>query len=115
MSGFDVKKIGIIIDKNLFNNNDGNNINGPCLIKVPDFVKQPLGKYYLYFAHHSGKYIRMAYSDDVVGPYKLYEGGVLHVTNTPGYDHVASPDVVIETDNKKLTMYYHCPFTERLI
>ena len=42
--------------------NDGNNINGPSLIKVPDWVENPLGEYYLYFAHHSGKYIRMAYS-----------------------------------------------------
>ena len=26
------------------------NINGPSLIKVPDWVKNPLGNYYLYFA-----------------------------------------------------------------
>jgi hypothetical protein len=30
------------------------NINGPSLIRVPGWVEQPLGKYYLYFAHHSG-------------------------------------------------------------
>ena len=30
------------------------NINGPSVISVPDWVENPLGKYYLYFAHHRG-------------------------------------------------------------
>ena len=38
----------------------GGNIQGPSLIKVPDWVENPLGKYYLYFADHRGTYIRMA-------------------------------------------------------
>ena len=33
---------------------DGENINGPSLIRVPDWVANPLGRYYLYFAHHNG-------------------------------------------------------------
>jgi hypothetical protein len=32
----------------------GDNIQGPSLIKVPSWVKDPLGKYYLYFADHKG-------------------------------------------------------------
>jgi hypothetical protein len=35
----------------------GSNINGPSLIRVPDWVPDPLGRYYLYFAHHHGTYI----------------------------------------------------------
>jgi len=38
----------------------GGNIQGPSLIRVPDWVENPLGKYYLYFADHRGTYIRMA-------------------------------------------------------
>ena len=38
----------------------GANINGPSLIRVPDWVAHPLGRYYLYFADHNGKYIRLA-------------------------------------------------------
>ena len=30
------------------------NINGPSLVRVPEWVEDPLGKYYLYFAHHRG-------------------------------------------------------------
>src|SRR5207253_325786 len=36
----------------------GDNINGPSLIRVPDWIEKPLGRYYLYFAHHDGDYIR---------------------------------------------------------
>ena len=40
----------------------GQNINGPSLIRVPDWLPNRLGNYYLYFAHHQGQYIRLAYS-----------------------------------------------------
>ena len=32
----------------------GKNIQGPSLIRVPDWVENPLGRYYLYFADHKG-------------------------------------------------------------
>lgn len=53
------------------------NINGPTVIEVPDWVQNPLGRYYLYFAHHKGRHIRLAYSDSPVGPWTVHEGGVL--------------------------------------
>jgi hypothetical protein len=55
----------------------GSNINGPSLIRVPDWVEKPLGKYYLYFAAHKGKYIRLAYADRIDGPWKIHEPGTL--------------------------------------
>lgn len=54
---------------------DGENINGPSLIRVPPWVEGRLGEYYLYFAHHAGKYIRMAYADDLAGPWTVYGPG----------------------------------------
>lgn len=53
------------------------NINWPSLIRVPDWINDPLGKYYLYFSHHKGDHIRLAYADDVRGPWRIYEPGVL--------------------------------------
>ena len=41
------------------------NINGPSLIRVPDWLPNPLGQYYLYFAHHKGDHMRLAYADSV--------------------------------------------------
>lgn len=101
-----------IIHQGMFPNGGGDNINGPSLIKVPDWVESPLGKYYLYFAHHTGDTIRMAYSDNVEGPYTIYEAGTLNVEDTPGYDHVASPDVHIDNDSQEIVMYYHTPYDD---
>lgn len=53
------------------------NINGPSLIRVPDWVENPLGNYYLYFSHHKGDFIRLAYADKVEGPWSIYEPGAL--------------------------------------
>ena len=50
----------------------GRNINGPSLIRVPEWVQHPLGRYYLYFAHHQGRYIRLAFADDIEGPWHVY-------------------------------------------
>jgi hypothetical protein len=88
---------------------DGENINGPSLIRVPDWVERPLGKYYLYFAHHGGKYIRLAYADRIEGPWTIHEGGVLNIADGPGRDHIASPDVHVDAANKKIRMYFHQP------
>ena len=38
----------------------GVNIQGPSLIRVPDWIEDRLGAYYLYFADHKGSYIRLA-------------------------------------------------------
>ncbi|MEZ5768501.1 MAG: hypothetical protein R3D80_13130 [Paracoccaceae bacterium] len=88
----------------------GENINGPSLIVVPDWVADRLGRYYLYFAHHRGRYIRLAYADDLRGPWKVHEGKVLRVGQVPrGKKHVASPDLHVDADTKKIRMYFHSP------
>lgn len=83
----------------------GGNINGPSVIKVPNFIKDKLGKYYLYFAHHKGTNIRLAYSDSIEGPWKIHKEGTLQLSDTVCKDHIASPDVHI-TDNS-IKMFFH--------
>ena len=88
----------------------GENINGPSLIEVPEWVENKLGRFYLYFAHHKGKYIRMAYSDSIDGPWKIYEPGVMRLNDAPGFiDHVASPDVHVIHQKRCIRMYFHGP------
>lgn len=88
----------------------GANINGPSLIRVPDWAPRPLGRYYLYFAHHIGSHIRMAYADQVQGPWTVYEPGVLRLADVPTcHDHIASPDVHVDAAAKTIRMYFHCP------
>jgi hypothetical protein len=106
---------------------DGKNINGPSLIKVPDWVSNRLGKYYLYFAHHQGTYIRLAYADNLKGPWKIHKPGALRIEDCRCKDgagapksnasgevylskgHIASPDVHIDEQLKQIILYYHCP------
>jgi len=57
----------------------GENIQGPSLIRVPDWIENPLGRYYLYFADHKGQYIRMAYADELLGPWKVHVPGTLRL------------------------------------
>ena len=123
----------------------GDNIQGPSLIRVPDWVSNPLGRYYLYFADHKGTYIRLAYADELTGPWRIHEPGSLRLaasgflTEPPdvpagareivferyreaGMDpealphdpmvdlttpHIASPDVHVDSERRRIVMYYH--------
>ena len=60
----------------------GSNIQGPSMIRVPDWVENPLGRYYLYFADHKGSYIRLAYADDVLGPWQIHPPGSLQIADS---------------------------------
>lgn len=98
----------------------GVNIAGPSLIRVPDWVERPLGRYYLYFADHEGTYIRLAYADAVEGPWRTHEPGALDIADShfpttcppcsgPGevYAHIASPDVHVDHERREIVMYFH--------
>jgi len=102
----------------------GGNIQGPSVIKVPDWVANPLGNYYLYFADHRGTYIRMAYADEITGPWTVHSSGTLTLedslfpttcppcsqapgSNAPLYAHIASPDVHVREDLQQIVMYIH--------
>jgi hypothetical protein len=92
----------------------GSNINGPSLIRVPEWVENPLGKYYLYFGHHQGKYIRLAYADNLEGPWSIHKPGVLDLENAYCASHLSSPDVHIFDDRREIRMYYHGPIPGKI-
>lgn len=110
----------------------GNNINGPSVIRLPEWVAaenraDPNAAYYMYFAHHRGNYIRMAWAADIEGPWNLYQvgsnvsagdRGVLDLGSDDRiylgngitiYDHIASPDVLVDDENQRVVMYFHGP------
>ena len=85
----------------------GNNVNGPSLVRVPDWVPHPLGQYYLYFSHHIGTSIRLAVADDIVGPWRVHDAGALGLEQS-GFDgHIASPDAVVLDECKEIRLYFH--------
>lgn len=109
----------------------GGNINGPSLIRCPDWIAQPPAKYLLYFAHHEGRSIRLALSDHLRGPWRLNTPAPLHLNHSyfppaiesarldpsvreliakgedGNYPHIASPDVWVDDDNREIRLYYH--------
>jgi hypothetical protein len=90
----------------------GRNINGPSLVVAPPWVARPLGRYYLYFAHHRGSFIRLATADRLQGPWSVYRPGTLQLTEslfpvTGRRPHIASPDVHVDAATRTVRMYYH--------
>lgn len=114
---FDVVRHGMMITPEMLPGDDGLNINGPTVIKAPEWLKSAPGKYLMYFAHHTGSYIRLAYADKLTGPWKIYKDGVMNVGQLTksglkwGPDHVASPEIWIDNEKKELRMYFHTPTT----
>ena len=85
----------------------GTNINDPSLICAPDWLTNPLGRYYLYFAHHNGSYIRLAVADAAEGPWRTHEDGVLDLAGSYFIDHIASPEIYIDSAAKSIRLYFH--------
>lgn len=91
------------------------NINGPCLIRVPDWLPHPLGKYYLYFGNHRGPEIHLAYADRLEGPWHLHRPGPVSVfevarvngETTDAHRHAASPDVAVDDARHQVRLYFH--------
>ncbi len=109
---------------------EGENMSGPSVIRIPDWITpadraHPAAVYYLYFAHHSGKYVRMASAANISGPWTLYDvssdveigdRGVLDLGGKPmpigngivlADNHLASPDVHVDDGNQRVIMYFH--------
>ena len=136
-SGFVVTRLNNgqpIIDQAMFAavgvEEDGENINGPSLIRIPDWIPpleraDPSAVYYLYFAHHAGDYIRMAWAIDLAGPWTLYKTGSDVLVGDRGVldnsemtidvgmgieireNHLASPDVHVDNEAQQIIMYFH--------
>ena len=87
----------------------GDSINGPSLIRVPAWLPSPLGRYYLYFAHHQGTFIRLAYADRLEGPWSIHVPGTLKLEGSHCIKHIASPDVHVDDERREIRMYYHGP------
>lgn len=129
-----------IITASMFNDagaadeSEGDNINGPSVIRIPDWIDpedrvHPDATYYMYFAHHKGNYIRMAWASQIEGPWNLYkvssdlpleERGVFSLGERDTLDvgkllymqkHVASPDVLVDNIKERFVMYFHAPTT----
>lgn len=91
------------------------NINGPSLIKAPDWLPNRRGRYYLYFANHRGPHIHLAFADKLDGPWTLSdleplsvaEVALINQETLDSHSHVASPDIYVDEKQHRIRMYYH--------
>lgn len=74
----------------------GANVEGPSLIRTPDWLPRRLGRYYLYFADHKGDYIRLAYADRLEGPWTIHTPGAFQLSESglPTTSPVGTPEQV---------------------
>lgn len=109
---------------------EGENINGPSVIRIPEWIPPaqraaPDARYYMYFAHHTGDYIRLAWAREVEGPWQLYRTGADVAPGGRGVldmgsdrrialgnglaitSHIASPDVHVDDGARQIVMYFH--------
>ena len=110
---------------------DGN-ANGPALIRSPEWLNNPPAKYLLYFAHHEGRSIQLAVSNNLTGPWQILTPGALDLEHSMfanespresqlhqearayieagadgNYPHIASPDVWVDHATQQFRLYYH--------
>lgn len=110
----------------------GGNINGPSLIRCPDWIRPAPAKYLLYFAHHEGRSIRLALGDRLEGPWRLQQPAPLELEDSlfaidapaiedldpaarafiergedGNYPHIASPEIWIDDGQQVIRLYYH--------
>ena len=108
------------------------NINGPSVLRMPDWAAGKQAALHMYFGHHKGKSLRLAYADRLEGPWAMYPDPIIPLADSlfepedpppdPAlpepdwvgalggdylYAHVASPDAHIDAPNRRIVMYYH--------
>ncbi|MEM7144404.1 MAG: hypothetical protein AAF591_04670 [Verrucomicrobiota bacterium] len=72
----------------------------PAIVKTEGRIKNPLGKFYLYYAPHKHVATSMAYSDSMDGPWTEYK-------NNPVLEGPAAPEVRWMEEYKKFFMWGH--------
>jgi hypothetical protein len=82
------------------------NLNGPSALTVPEAVPDRLGEYYLYYSHHRGSGIGLAWADRPEGPWNDH-GVVLSLQQTPFRTHLASPLVQWDSQKRRMVMLCH--------
>ena len=101
------------------------NINGPFLLRMPDWAAEKQAAFHTYFGHHKGKSLRLAYANRLEGPWAMHPDPVIPLANSlfapedPApdwvdalggdylYAQVASPDAHIDELNRRIVMYYY--------
>lgn len=119
---------------------EAGNINGPTVVELPDWIPSerrvdPAARFYAYFAHHGGRFIRLAWAADPVGPWQPYRMDLRHDPQRGVFDlgppphdgpprlplgpelelhsHIASPEIQFDPVHRRVVLYLHAPVARR--
>ena len=103
------KRLGLVLPRK-WDPGSEENINGPTLVEFECPLFPKLRLYLMYFGHHKGKYIRVAWAFSPTGPFRrvpLVRPLLLRDRFGERKGHVASPEV--RTVGGKRYMFAHSP------
>jgi regulation of enolase protein 1 (concanavalin A-like superfamily) len=107
---------GIVTDKDTMLYNPTDEYIFPSVFHAGDYLDDPLGEWYLYFAPHNAPAgIMLMYADDLEGPWTEYQADpenpapIIASDWAPYYDvsHVSSPDVIWHEETDEIFLYFH--------
>jgi len=87
----------------------GTNFSGATVFINPGFLESNIyGKYIMFFAHHSGMFLRVATSDNPFSDWTFPDLEILRIGEFEEFhDHIASPEVFVEIGSKTLNLFFH--------
>lgn len=91
--------------------NPGNEFIFPSVFHAGEYLEDPLGEWYVYYAPHDAPGgINLMYADSLDGPWTQYDANPI-VSNTwdDHYDvsHVSAPDAVWNPQTEEVFLYFH--------
>ena len=91
---------GVFLHPDNLNYSPNDDLIHPTIIETKGRVKNPLGKYYLYYAPHKHIAISMSYSDNLDGPWMEYQ-------ENPVIKGPSAPDIRWIDEEKRFFMWGH--------
>ena len=102
---------GIITYKDQLSYNPTNEFIFPTVFHAADYIENPIGEWYLYYAPHDNPGgICLMYGDNLEGPWTEYANNpVIDNEWSPHYSvpHVSSPDAKWNVESGRLFVYFH--------
>ena len=68
------------------------NINGPSVLRMPDWAAGKQAAFHMYFGHHKGKSLRLAYADRLQGPWAMHPDPVIPLADSLFEPEDPAPD-----------------------
>jgi hypothetical protein len=102
---------GIVLEPQSLRYNPCNDVIFPSVITAADHVREPLGRFYLYYAPHNAPGgICLAFAESPLGPWTEYDANPIVTRDWPPHyrvGHISSPHVLWVAEESLFFLYFH--------